>query len=509
MQNKKNLLSKQEEKDIIPDELESSNIYGISEQYHSNSNLMNDNTGMSFDEYYYENPKECLPGVDISNAKTYENSKSGIDLNDEKIKENSQKAITEKDSIIFFSNEDSKEIPSNLNQENYDLFRKDCTFTKKLIQDNYSPLTQFFNNEIPSVISQNNLLNKKRDRESYYINNNELEKDVLISYKRFIEYEDEDFICSNLFNKESEDDVCKYFNNIDISSINQKEKEIVLTNSYLSKPIELYVYNFDYFKKNVDQISTSSSQIPEYISIEKIIPYIEKIISKENGIFDGKEDFYRCIEKGVIFNNIRNILENKEGNHLDKGERPLQVAKKYKTFIIGQMYDLINNSQEMKNMGKIKKIKKKKINDQANSGFNLDLFPRPIYSILSNDLCKEEKKKNNYDIIKNIIDDYNNNKEEETPIIKNLCLTYEECLNIILYKNEDPEKRFKYKLEELIKKINDQLNRQKYDMETKKDYIAGFILLGYNLKNFYNGMKKRAPRNSKLKLRYKKDNHIH
>ena len=239
--------------------------------------------------------------------------------------------------------------------------------------------------------------------------------------------------------------------------------------------------------------------------MEKIFPYIETIISKDFGIYDGKEDFLHYIKEGEIYNNIRSILEDNETNKLDSGKRPLQMAKKYKTFIIEQVCKSTNNFNELKKKNnKIKKMDKNKINEKVNSGFNLELFSKEIYAIISNDLKDEKKKKNNYNIIKNIIDEYNR-KREETPLIEHLCLTYEDCLNIILYKKEDPNQRFKCKLKELIKKIYLESNQ---DIEEKKDYIACFILLGYNLKKFYFGIKKRAPRKkTKLDLNkfFKKD----
>ena len=503
MQNKQNHSQQYQEK-VISDEMKSSNIYGISEQYHSNSNLLNDINRIPFDGLFYENQKENQPPVDISNDKTKEeNSKLGNDLNDSKNKENSQKTQT-CDNIISYSE-----------NEKYILFRQD-SITSPFFEEQYG--SQLSNTDLINqnkedilphpnfdITNKNNLLNKKRDREFSLNNNNEIEKDSHLENIFNFNWEsiNEDSFNKNSFlldgNKEpdiDESQIIKYFNS-DISTIKQKESEINLTNSNIKENIELFVYNFDEQKNSNGKIYPPLSDIPNYISIENIIPYIGKIISKENGIFDGTEDFYRITETGGIFNNIKNILENKETNQLDKANRPLQMAKKYKTFVIGQMLSSTNNFLKLKNMKTLKKIDKYKINEPVKASFNFNLFPKPIYSILSNDLRNGEKKKNNYDIIKTIIDDYNKNKEE-TPLIKHLCLTYEECLNIILYKNEDPEHIFKSKLNELIEENYKEL---KYDIETKKDYIAGFILLGYNLKNFYYGIKSRGYRqNKKLSL---------
>ena len=119
-----------------------------------------------------------------------------------------------------------------------------------------------------------------------------------------------------------------------------------------------------------------------------------------------------------------------------------------------------------------------------------------MFSLLSNDLTKEEKKKHNYDIIKTIIDEYEI-KQEKTPIIKHLFLTYEDCLNFILGLKKNKENLFKNCLKDLIERVYKKL--KKGDELSKKDYIAGFILLIFNNKKFYCKTNKRKARKKKFK----------
>ena len=519
--NKKYNLLKLHAKAKIPDELDNSNIYRIIEQNNSISNLGIENPEKLLYGSIDENPKQNIFGIDLSNGKAKENLKespSEIDLSNIQTKENSQKNQTENNLSNAKTKDNSNEFTTIFNQAcseeelNYSWSPK---YENENFQYNFSPKSLFNNDnfKIPFYDSQNKedilsfdnseidhfngkeYLNKKTDREwNDNINNEPLfPRNYDLDFNEFHEnsikgefYSFENDVYEESKNNNKED----YFNKIEISSINPNtNNNILLYNTNRAKYIKLNVYNINEFVNNNNKIKHLNC--PEFIPMEKIFPYIETIVSKDFGIYDGKEDFLHYIEEGEIYNNIRSILEDNETNKLDSGKRPLQMAKKYKTFVIEQMCRVANNFKELKETNnKIKKMDKNKINEIVNSGFNLELFSKEIYAIISNDLKDEKKKKNNYDIIENIIDEYNRNGEE-TPLIEHLCLTYEDCLNIILYKKEDPNQRFKCKLKELIKKIYLEL---KLDIGIKKDYIAGFILLGYNLKKFYFGIKKRASR---------------
>lgn len=215
---------------------------------------------------------------------------------------------------------------------------------------------------------------------------------------------------------------------------------------------------------------------------KEIIENYKELYSKEIGIFKDAKDFKENLEKKISLN-IINILEGKKKIKVRKDERPLQMAIRYKPFILEYVLNLINNELENKIYYE---IGKEKINKQVNSGFNLKLLSLPIYNILSNDF--DEKNKDNYNIIKKIIDEYNIYKDETT-IIQLLCLTYEDCLNKVLKKDND--ERFKDCLKTFIKNVYD---KRKGNEEDKKEYIAGLILLSHNLREFYSIYPKKSSR---------------
>ena len=460
--NKKNKRNKQkrlanESKSIIIiiNNNKDSNCEELQSQIDSSSNLRNEN-----DDYFLNDEKfEYINNCDISNGNTRENT--------------------------YEKNCSFKEPKNNIN----------LSFNFNKIDDgNYS------SNYKENILNNNNIIIPENNKNNNRLNpinqieNNELtfNKENSISMidvlnGRFF-FEDE--------SPQKWDKYCDIFTFQNKEDLKIDEEKVYIIKK--PKSINLSVYNKDEYNKG--NYLNNIFEEPEFYPMEKIINHIKDIISKENGIFNGENDFRNCI--GKIYNNIFNILVNNGTNKLESSFRPLQMAKKYKAFLLEQMIQSTNqliceNINDKKY--KLEKINKFAITEEVNSGFVLNLFPKEIYSLLSNDLKKENKKKNNYKIIKAIIDEYNENKEE-TPLIEHLCLTYEDCLNIILGLKEDKGNVFHFKIKDLIERVYKTLkiNKKKYPGLTKKDYIAGFILLGYNLKRLYCKIEKRAARNKNV-----------
>ena len=100
----------------------------------------------------------------------------------------------------------------------------------------------------------------------------------------------------------------------------------------------LYVYNREEYEKG--NFINKNIIEPPFLSLREIFPYIKDIISKENKIFNGENDFKNCL--GENYNNIYNILKNNGTNRLKSGSRPLQMAKKFKAFILEKMIQTTN-----------------------------------------------------------------------------------------------------------------------------------------------------------------------
>ena len=504
--NKKNKRNKQkrlanESKSIVIaiDQNKYSNFEVLKSQNDSSSNLRDEMDDCFLYDEKSENINICINSIGNTRENTFkknassETSKNDINLsfkckkNDGGYSSNSKENIL--NNIIFLeSNKNNNclnpknQIENNeltSNQKNYILVR-DALNGSFLIEDDSS---QEWDKHCHIFNNQNNLEDLAIDEnELYYI-----KKPKPINGSFLSEGESPqkcDKYCHNFTTQNNLEDLT-----IDGKKVYYNKKP---------KPINLSVYNKDEYNKG--NYLNNIFEEPQFYPLEKYIFYIKDIISEKNGIFNGENDFRNCI--GKIYNNILNILVNNGTNELESNLRPLQMAKKYKAFILEQMIQSTNKllleNINYKNY-KLEKINKNTITEEVNSGFVLNLFPKKIYSMLSNDLTKENKKKNNYKIIKTIIDEYNNNLEE-TPLIEHLCLTFEDCLNIILGLKEDEKKVFHFKIKDLINRVYKtlEIDEKKYPGLTKKDYIAGFILLGYNLKKFYCKIEKREARNKNV-----------
>ena len=481
---KKGSANKNKKNDIKSDIYKDSNCDEIEDQLNLSSNKRDAN--QIFAEY--EEKLSDVSNSDISNKNTNENTDEKNFISEKKKANNSfaKNALHEEK---YNNSEEKTDIPLILSLEGLAPIIQNMENRDEIIDNNCSGIES----------NGHNYLNYKTERRNFELNSN-IKENLELNTTPI------KFIVKNFFNEPLlvRDDSTQQFNECfhifnqfssppnSLESLEIDEKKLYYNINTFNN---LYVYNSEEYEKG-NYINKNIIE-PPFLSLREIFPYIKDIISKENKIFNGENDFKNCI--GENYNNIYNILKNNGTNKLKSGSRPLQMAKKYKAFILEQMIKSTNKlfSENINyKKFKLKKINKHAITEEVNSGFILNMFPREMFSLLSNDLTKEEKKKHNYDIIKTIIDDYEI-KQEETSIIKHLFLTYEDCLNIILGLKKYKENVFQHFLKDLIEKVYKKL--KKGDELSKKDYITGFILLGYNLKKFYCKTNKRKARKKKFK----------
>ena len=276
-----------------------------------------------------------------------------------------------------------------------------------------------------------------------------------------------------------------------------KNKKAIFKTEKQPRNIKLYVFSIDQFKidykpENNNIINTEE---PVFFGIEDIkkIPNIAFIWSGEGNIFKNEEDFDNTIKNGKIYKNMFNALNGiKEKVDLKRAQEPDEMSKRIKTLVMQQNINSVNKFDEFK-YNELEMIDKNKISEQIKADFQLCLLEQKIYSIVSNDI-KSINPKCNYNKIKKIINEFNKDNNKHAPLIDLLCLTFEDCLKIILYKKED---MYIDKIEEgkvqkislfdkkLIEFLYDIYKSLKYEEEIKKDYIAAMILLAYNFKRLF------------------------
>ena len=339
--------------------------------------------------------------------------------------------------------------------------------------------------------NENLILNLPENNISFNINENEelfgiydirnldcLNDNYFLTKKRFKDF----------FDEQDKEDL--YFSSKNKKAIFKTEKQ--------PRNIKLYVFSIDQFKidykpENNNIINTEE---PVFFGIEDIkkIPNIAFIWSGEGNIFKNEEDFDNTIKNGKIYKNMFNALNNikEEKVDLKRAQEPDEMSKRIKTLVMQQNINSVNKFDEFK-YNELEMIDKNKISEQIKADFQLCLLEQKIYSIVSNDI-KSINPKCNYNKIKKIINEFNKDNNKHAPLIDLLCLTFEDCLKIILYKKED---MYIDKIEEgkvqkislfdkkLIEFLYDIYKSLKYEEEIKKDYIAAMILLAYNFKRLF------------------------
>ena len=275
-----------------------------------------------------------------------------------------------------------------------------------------------------------------------------------------------------------------------------------INNSNLPKYIHFSnssIFNYNEFKNNYDKnknsifnkINEFDKELPPFFSIEEIknIPFIKQLWSGNNSIYNSEEDFNNSVRYGIIYTylfNYLNKIKNKDIKVSHRNHKPDEMSQKYKTFVIQGMINSINSFKEMKN-NEIDKIDIDSIYGPIKADFQLALLKKEMFTIISNDV-NSTNIKCNYQKIEKIIKEYNE-KKKHMSLIKHLLLTFQDCLDIILYKKEDPNKIFTKKL---IDFLNCNYKKLNCDIITKKDYIAALLLLGYNFERLFNLKPKRA-----------------
>ena len=124
------------------------------------------------------------------------------------------------------------------------------------------------------------------------------------------------------------------------------------------------------------------------------------------------------------------------------------MSAKIKNYLLKQILDYINSFESMK-YSEIKTLTKDLVNNNPKSDFNYVYLEKKLYNILSNDSNKNNTR-SNFEKFKSKIDFYNE-KKEYIPLIKNLCLTVKDCLDIFINKiKEDENHPFKNKIVEFL-----------------------------------------------------------
>ena len=220
-----------------------------------------------------------------------------------------------------------------------------------------------------------------------------------------------------------------------------KNKKAIFKTEKQPRNVKLYVFSIDQFKIDYKPANNNitNTEEPVFFGIEDIkkIPNIAFIWSGEGNIFKNEEDFDNTIKNGKIYKNMFNALNNikEEKVDLKRAQEPDEMSKRIKTLVMQQNINSANKFDEFK-YNELEMIDKNKISEQIKADFQLCLLEQKIYSIVSNDI-KSLNPKCNYNKIKKIINEFNKDNNKHAPLIDLLCLTFEDCLNIILYKKED------------------------------------------------------------------------
>ena len=446
-----------------------SNYRDLQEQFQQNS-LYEDN--LESDKYLYKDNNKFEDDIGLCNTgmNTFENKNNindNLSLNNVHFdikndifvynsNENPDEEITPNETKILYLS--SNESDTNNNRVQY--MNNNILLNRKRNE----PINLYEKNLIPNTTNNNILFDAINNNNINNNNNHNHNKEVIFH----IEKVPKNNIYENIKN-------CEYINNSNLPTY------IYFSNSS--------VFNYNEFKnkkKNsiFNKINEFDEEPPLFFSIEDIknIPFIQQLWSGNNSIYNSEEDFNNSVENGKIytylFNNLHSI-KNKDIKELSRYHKADEMSQKYKTFVIQGMINSINSFKEMKN-NEIDKIDIDTIYGPIKGDFQLALLRKEMFTIISNDI-NSSNKKCNYQKIAKIIKEYNE-KKEHISLIKHLLLTFQDCLDIILYKKEDPNKRFTKKL---IDFLNCHYKKLNCDIITKKDYIASLLLLGYNFKRLF------------------------
>lgn len=454
------------------------------------SNLSEKNKGNFFEEDNCQLAK-------IFNNEPYNFQSNTLEETKKKEEENNQ--------IILFDCEDSSSALINIKNNHFYCFKNNLK--QKIPQQ----ITGFEENSFNSYNDEYSLLKLKRYRDNESISS--INENII--YKQ---YNDENlFLDLDIFNLEAnnyrknsnintENNLIENNNNINykneknelFSKNDNNLKNIINIEENLPQNINLYTFNYLYFKKNYYlKYQKFNIKGPAFIAIENIIDtYREniKILWKSDIlIFENENDLRNIEENSLIYKNLLNFLENKKQEaNLNRKFMPDEMSNKIKTLLLEQIMDGFNSSEEIKNNNiKIKKIDANLINNQNKGDFNYIYLSQFLYSILSNE---SKYKSNNYEIIKGIIESYNKDKNHLS-LIYYLCYTVQDCLDIIRYKKEDKTGKFSKKLIEFIIDESKKFQKVKFQgkqitdneeiKRIKKDYIRSLLLLAFNLERFY------------------------
>ena len=276
-------------------------------------------------------------------------------------------------------------------------------------------------------------------------------------------------------------------NNNNNISLDENENEIDLNRIIITEfNFSVFYKNYhNYYKENYNYIE------PDFIKPEQYINNINlrDLWIGDDAIFDDESDL---LNRTVIFNELKNFLENGKTSAIKKDRRFYSdnMSETIKTKLNEMVY--VPFKKYFKKEIKIIYQTKKTINN-CKSDYNYVLLEMPIYSLFSNN-------KENKHYIQEYINKCKSNGENKEKLLKYLCSKFEDCLDYFLLIKEDKEGMFddenivKYLKKEYKslcydngKTSNKKIKRQK-KIENKdilKDYLASLLLLAYNLKRLF------------------------
>ncbi len=266
----------------------------------------------------------------------------------------------------------------------------------------------------------------------------------------------------------------------------------------------MYIFNKQYYdivntyNSNTKENKTNINNIMTILQISE--EYKDKFaILYKNKVFE-VSDLNDIEQNGIIYKNVFNIIKGKNNKINMKKFFADNLINKIKTFIKNANIEAINDFKELKH--KINTLMTgEEILDNIGKKFNLTYLEQPLYSVLSNESneTKDYPKLRNFTIIDGIIKEYNKNKIK-TPLNEHLCLTVKDTLDILTYKKNYENDKFKEKIFDYALK---QYNNNKFDEKDavelgenleflKKDYVASLIFLAYNFEEYFLNKKGRA-----------------
>ena len=327
-------------------------------------------------------------------------------------------------------------------------------------------------NKFVTISNNNHHYKKISDKNSFLRKKTERETDIISEQN------------STNDKKSNNDCILNTLNNKPLNKNDKIKDKIFLIEKKKKKKIPshifLYIFNYNEYKKKQSSYSYYYTYNylffqPSFVNLETIknIKQIKCLWNGENSLLDNELIIDNFQEKEIYKDFLEFMnLENKKGFKYE-GFRIDNMIDKFINFVIGESIGSVNNFEALEN-NQIEIFQKKL--KSPNAEFYLALLNQELYSIVVNDVSGSNQK-SNFQKIKKIIKEYNDGQQENLSLIILLCYKIEDCINYLLYIENDDNEIFKNKLVYFLKiQCND------IDESYKSDYILIYLLLCYNIK---------------------------